>query len=162
MSLTAFTGVIDPGVLILNFDDKTTRIDAVAAVGQVDTPVFVRKASLAAADDESLRSVYFSAPDDMEVRVLRVLATHTAGGITVTASIAQADDLLDYTMGAICEQSVTSINGTTQATLDLRTTTGRRIMLLRGVRYRVTIAAAGGTLDVGQATVLLRTRRRAR
>ena len=162
MSLTAFTGVIDPGVLILNFDDKTTRIDAVSAVGQVDYPVFVRKASLAAADDESTRSVYFSAPDDMEVRVLRVLATHTAGGITVTASIAQADDLLDYTMGAVCEQSVTSINGTAQATLDLRTTTGRRIMLLRGVRYRVTVAAAGGTLDVGQATVLLRTRRRAR
>ena len=162
MSLVAFTGQIVSQTLRDNFDDKTTRIDAVAAVGQVDYPVFVRKASLAAADDESLRSVYFSAPDDMEVRVLRVLATHTAGGITVTASIAQADDLLDYTMGAVCEQSVTSINGTAQATLDLRTTTGRRIMLLRGVRYRVTIAAAGGTLDVGQATVLLRTRRRAR
>lgn len=162
MSLTPFTGTVAASRLRENFDDKTTRIDAVAAVGQVDTPAFVRKASLAAADDESLRSVYFTAPDDMEVRVLRVLAAHTAGGITVTASITEANDLLDYTMGAVCEQSVTSINGTAQATLDLRTTTGRRIMLLRGVRYRVTIAAAGGTLDVGQATVLLRTRRRAR
>lgn len=162
MSLTPFTGTITSAALRDNFDDKTTRIDAIAAVGQVDTPIFVRKAALAAADDESLRSVWFTAPDDMEVRVLRVLATHTAGGITVTASIAQADDLLDYTMGAVVEQTVASINGTAQATLDLRTTTGRRIMLLRGIRYRVTIAATGGTLDVGQATVLLRSRRRTR
>jgi hypothetical protein len=162
MALVAFTGTIAATTLNANFGDKTTRIDAVAAVGQVDYPVFVRKASLAAADDISLRSVYFTAPDDAEVRVLRVLATHSTTGITVTASIAEASGLVDYTMGAVCEQAVASINGTAQATLDLRTTTGRRIMLLRGVRYRVTVAAAGGTLDVGQATVLLRTRRRAR
>lgn len=162
MSLVPFTGVIAAADLRDNFDDKTTRIDAVAAVGQVDWPVFVRKGTLAVADDESTRSVYFSAPDDMEVRVLRVLCTHTTTGVTVTASIAEANDALDYTMGAVCEQAVASINGTAQATLDLRTTTGRRIMLLRGVRYRVTVTASGGTADVGQATVLLRTRRRSR
>jgi len=162
MSLVAFTGATSATTLNANFDDKTTTIDANSVAGQVDYPIFIRKGTLAVADDVSIRSVYFTAPDDAEVRVLRVLATHTTTGITVTASIAEENDALDYTMGAVVTQAVASINGTAQATLDLRTTTGRRIMLLRGVRYRLSIVAAGGTLDVGQATVLLRTRRRTR
>jgi len=162
MSLTPFTGTTSASVLNANFDDATTRIDATMVAGRVDYPVHVRKATLAVADDVSVRSVAFTATDDMELRVLRVLCTHTAGGITLTATIEQADGDAAFMMDQTISVSVASINGTAQASLDLRTTTGRRIMLLRGVRYRLRVAAVGGTADVGQATALLRTRRRTR
>lgn len=162
MTLTAFTGTTDADVLNANFDDATTRIDATMVAGRVDYPVHVRKGTLAVADDVSVRSVTFTAPDDMELRVLRVLCTHTTTGITLTAAIEQADGDTAFMMDQTISVDVASINGTAQASLDLRTTTGRRIMLLRGVRYRLKITAAGGTADVGQATALLRTRRRTR
>lgn len=162
MSLVAFTGATSATTLNANFDDKTTTIDANAIAGRVDHPVHVRRGSLAVADDVSLRSVYWTAPDDMEVRALRVLATHSAGGLTVTATLSEANGLVDLMMGVDPTVSVASINGTAQASLDLRTTTGRRIMLLRGVRYRLSVSVVGGTVDVGQATVLLRTKRRTR
>jgi len=162
VTLTVLTGTVSASVLRANFDDKTTRIDATAVAGQVDYPVHVRKGTLAVADDVSVRSVSFTAPDDMELRVLRVLCTHTTTGVTVTASIEQADGDTQLMMDATVSVSVASINGTAQASLDLRTTTGRRIMLLRGVRYRLTVTATGGTATVGQATALLRTRRRTR
>jgi hypothetical protein len=162
LSLTPFTGTTDADVLTQNFNDARTRVEATMIAGRVDYPIHVRKASLAAADDVSLRSVAWTSADDAEVRVLRVLATHTAGGITVTATLEQFDGDTAFMMDAAVTVSVASVNGTAQASLDLRTTTGRRIMLLRGVRYRLTLSATGGTLDVGQATVLLRTRRRTR
>jgi hypothetical protein len=162
MALVAFTGATSATTLNANFDDATTRIDATMVAGRVDYPIHVRKGTLAVADDVSLRSVAWTAADDSEVRVLRVLATHTTTGIDVTATLEQADGDTAFMMDAAVTVSVACINGTAQASLDLRTTTGRRIMLLRGVRYRLTVSAAGGTVNVGQATVLLRTRRRTR
>jgi hypothetical protein len=96
------------------------------------------------------------------LRVLRVLADHTTTGITVTAALEEANGDTDLTMGQAVNVSVASINGVAQASLDLRTTTGRRIMLFRGVRYRLVLSAVGGTIDVAQATAVLRTRRRIR
>jgi hypothetical protein len=162
MSLTAFTGTITASALNANYDDKTTRIDAAAILGRVDFPISVRRASLAVANDVSVRSVMWTAPDDAEVRVLRVLCTHSTTGLTVTATLSQADGDTAFMMGTDPSVSIASINGTAQATLDMRTTTGRRIMLLRGVRYRLAIAVVGGTANVGQGTVVLRTRRRVR
>jgi hypothetical protein len=162
MALVLFTGATSAATLNANFDDATTRIDATMIAGRVDYPVHVRKATLAVADDVSVRSVMFTAPDDAEVRVLRVLSKHTTTGRTVTATLEQADGDTSLMLGQTISVSVASINGTAQASLDLRTTTGTRIMLLRGVRYRLTLSTVGGSVDVGQATVLLRTRRRTR
>jgi len=162
MTLTAFTGTITESALNDNYDDKTTRIDAAAILGRVDHPITVRRASLAVANDIAVRSVMWTAPDDAEVRVLRVLCTHSTTGLTVTATLDEANGLTDFMMGENPTVSVASINGTAQASLDLRTTTGKRIMLLRGVRYRLSVAVVGGTADVGQATVVVRTRRRTR
>ena len=162
MSLTPFTGTTSATVLNNNFNDANSRINATSIAGRKDTPLFVRKGTLAVADDVSTRSVLWTAPDDLELRVLRVLCTHTTTGVDVTATIEQADGDTSFMMDAAVTVSVASINGTAQTTLDLRTTTGRRIMLMRGVRYRLTVSAAGGTATVGQATALLRSRRRTR
>ena len=162
MTLTSFAGTTSAPTLNANFDDATARIDATMVAGRVDYPVTVRKGTLAVADDVSVRSVTFTAPDDMELRVLRVLCTHTTTGVTVTAALEQADGDAAFMMDQTISVDVASINGTAQASLDLRTTTGTRIMLLRGIRYRLKVTASGGTATVGQAAALLRTRRRTR
>jgi hypothetical protein len=112
--------------------------------------------------DVSLRSVDFTAPDDLELRVLRVLVTHTAAVGDVTATLTVTDGDTAYLLDQTISVSVASLNGTAQASLDCRTTTqAKRLRLLRGVRYRLTLSTAA-TVDVGQATLLLRTRRRTR
>jgi hypothetical protein len=162
VTLTAFTGTISATTLKANFDDATARIDATSVAGRVDHPLTIRKASLAVADDVSVRSIVWTAADDAELRVLRVLADHSTTGVTITAALEEANGDTDLTMGQAVNVSVASINGVAQASLDLRTTTGRRIMLFRGVRYRLVLSAVGGTIDVAQATAVLRTRRRIR
>jgi hypothetical protein len=112
--------------------------------------------------DVSLRSIDFTAPDDLELRVLRILVTHTAAVGDVTATLSVTDGDTTYLLDQTITKSVASVNGTAQDTLDCRTTTqAKRLRLLRGVRYRLTLSTAA-TVDVGQATLLLRTRRRTR
>ena len=145
-----------------DFDALTSRLNATMIDGQVDHPVLLRKASLAVADDVSVRSIAWTPQDDAEVRVLRVNATHTAGGITVTATLSVDNGADEFLMDTSPTVSVASVNGTSKASLDLRTVTGTRQMLFKGVRYRLTLSVVGGTLTQGQAVLLLRTRRRAR
>jgi hypothetical protein len=112
--------------------------------------------------DVSLRSVDFTAPDDLELRVLRILVTHTAAVGDVTATLTVTDGDTAYLLDQTISISVASLSGTAQASLDCRTTTqAKRLRLLRGVRYRLTLSTAA-TVDVGQATLLLRSRRRTR
>lgn len=162
MSLVPFTGTITAAALKANFDAATATITSQMQLGQVDHAVVYRKGVLAAADAVQLRSVDFTAGDDYEARALRVLCTHTAAGRTVTATLTQTDGDTSVLMDTDITVSVASINGTAQASLDLRTTTGTRIMLFRGVRYRLTLSVDAATVDVGQVSLLLRTRRRRR
>jgi hypothetical protein len=145
-----------------DFDALTPSLDSNTLLGQEDFPLTLRVSSLAVAMDVSLRSVDFTAPDDLELRVLRVLVTHTAAVGDVTATLTVTDGDTAYLLDQTISVSVTSLNGTAQASLDCRTTTqAKRLRLLRGVRYRLTLSTAA-TVDVGQATLLLRTRRRTR
>lgn len=149
------SGTVTQANLRTDFDANTANLTSDAVVSSGDYPISLRKAS--ATGD----TVYdFTAPDDLEVRALRVTAIHTTTGLTVTATLQETNGDVDYTAGAVLSASVGSVNGTAQATTDYRTTTGTRVMLLRGVRYRLTLTVSGGTLTQGQATVILGTRRR--
>ena len=156
------SGTVTQAALRTDFDALTTRINATMVDGQVDHPVLMRRPTLAVADDVSLRSIAWTPQDDAEVRVLRVNAIHTAAGITVTATLSVENGTTDYLMNDPPTVSVASVNGTAKASLDLRTVTGARQMLFKGVRYRLTLSVVGGTLTEGQAVLLLRTRRRTR
>jgi hypothetical protein len=156
------SGTVTQTALRTDFDALTTSLSGNTLLGQEDFPLTLRVASLAVAMDVSLRSVDFTAPDDLELRVLRVLVTHTAAVGDVTATLTVTDGDTAYLLDQTISVSVASLNGTAQASLDCRTTTqAKRLRLLRGVRYRLTLSTAA-TVDVGQATLLLRTRRRTR
>ena len=156
------SGTVTQTALRTDFDALTTSLSSNTLLGQEDFPLTLRVASLAVAMDVSLRSVDFTSPDDLELRVLRVLVTHTAAVGNVTATLTVTDGDTAYLLDQTISVSVASLNGTAQASLDCRTTTqAKRLRLLRGVRYRLTLSTAA-TVDVGQATLLLRTRRRTR
>ena len=156
------SGTVTQTALRTDFDALTLSLSSNTLLGQEDFPLTLRVASLAVAMDVSLRSVDFTAPDDLELRVLRVLVTHTAAVGNVTATLTVTDGDTAYLLDQTITVSVASLNGTAQASLDCRTTTqAKRLRLLRGVRYRLTLSTAA-TVDVGQATLLLRTRRRTR
>jgi hypothetical protein len=156
------SGTVTQTALRTDFDALTTSLSSDALAGQLDFPIPLRVASLAVAMDVSLRSVDFTAPDDLELRVLRVLVTHTAAVGNVTATLTVTDGDTAYLLDQTISVSVASLSGTAQASLDCRTTTqAKRLRLLRGVRYRLTLSTAA-TVDVGQATLLLRSRRRTR
>ena len=156
------SGTVTQTALRTDFDALTLSLSSNTLLGQEDFPLTLRVASLAVAMDVSLRSVDFTAPDDLELRVLRVLVTHTAAVGNVTATLTVTDGDTAYLLDQTITVSVASLNGTAQASLDCRTTTqAKRLRLLRGVRYRLTLSTAA-TVDVGQATLLLRSRRRTR
>jgi len=156
------SGTVTQTALRTDFDALTLSLSSNTLLGQEDFPLTLRVASLAVAMDVSLRSVDFTAPDDLELRVLRVLVTHTAAVGNVTATLTVTDGDTAYLLDQTISVSVASLNGTAQASLDCRTTTqAKRLRLLRGVRYRLTLSTAA-TVDVGQATLLLRSRRRTR
>ena len=156
------SGTVTQTALRTDFDALTPSLDNNTLLGQEDFPLTLRVSSLAVAMDVSLRSVDFTAPDDLELRVLRVLVTHTAAVGDVTATLTVTDGDTAYLLDQTISVSVASLNGTAQASLDCQTTTqAKRLRLLRGVRYRLTLSTAA-TVDVGQATLLLRTRRRTR
>lgn len=156
------SGTVTQAALRTDFDALTASLTTDALAGQADFPIALRVASLAVAMDVSLRSIDFTAPDDLELRVVRVLVTHTAAVGDVTATLTVTDGDTAYLLDQTITVSVASVNGTAQASLDCRTTTqAKRLRLLRGVRYRLTLSTAA-TVDVGQATLVLRTRRRTR
>lgn len=158
------SGSVTQAALRTDFDQFTSRINARMVAGAVDFSVLARRDGLANADDISLRSVAWTQPDDAELRVLRAEVTHSATGRTVTATLTAEglDDPLDAFGGAPVTVSRASINGNISGYLDLRATTGRRVFLLRGVRYRLSIEVDAASVTMGAAHVLLRSRRRTR
>lgn len=158
------SGTVTQAALRTDFDQFTTRINTRMVAGAADFNIFARRDSLDDTDDLSLRSVAWTQPDDAEVRVLRAECTHTTTGRTVTAKLyADNDPNNDYIGGSPLEVTRASINGNIISSLDLRTTSGRRVMLLRGVRYRLEVGVdAGAAITAGIAEVLLRARRRTR
>lgn len=162
MSLPA--GVILAADLISNLDALTTTLTAQARNGQKDFNVPLTHAALLTTTPEPARVVDFTAPDDLELRAIRVSATSTAAGQTVTIALTQTDGDNAYLLDFLPTITVTTVVGTAHATLDLRTTTQAiRLRLLRGVQYRMTATtSAAANAPQVSAALVLRTRRRRR
>lgn len=162
MSLTPFTGTVDADVLDANFDDKTAELTSQAIAGRKDSVVFHRVSGAVFGAAVALRTQDFVAGDDFEMRVLRVRSISGTAGFTVTARLEAADGDTDLLIGQTFSVSVTSVVGTSQASLDCRDTTqARRVNLLRGGRYRLVVESTGA-LQAAQVSVVLRSRRRRR
>lgn len=161
MSLTPFTGGVTAAALNANFDDKTETITTQSALVGGDFCVFHRVEGLDASTALAIRTLTFYAPDDFEVRVLRIRCVDTGTGATATATLSGAVSV-DDVIGQDLSVSVAGIGGTSQASLDCRDTDQpRRVMLVRGVPYTLTLEVDAAVTEA-QATVVLRARRRVR
>jgi hypothetical protein len=160
MSLTPFTGTTSATTLNANFDDATATITAQADDGAKDQTVHLYLASLASGADLSVRSVAFTMQDDMEVRVFVARVTDT-GVRAISASVEVENGDSTFLSGYTMSLSVTTAAGTVDTrptSLDLRTATGRRIRLLRGVRYRMAFQNTSGGTVTGPLQLMLQLR----
>lgn len=162
MALVPFTGTVTEATLRSNFDDKTLTLSTNAQAGKTDHVVYVFRDALNTTDDISLRCVDFTPVDDYELRVLRLRLVDTVASRTVTATVTVTDGDTTFLLDQTISVTGTTINGTSNANLDLRSVTGTRIRLLKGVPYRLTIGTpSAGPLTAAQASVVLRSLRRA-
>ena len=165
MALVTLNGTVEASELLNNYDDLTSTLAANAILGQCDQTIFAFVRSLAAATALSLRTVAFTLQDDAEVRILYGYGTADAGSrlLTVTLAVDNGDStyLVDHTLTATVTSAGAGITHTRPTLTDLRTTTGTRVRLKKGVRYRITVSTDAGTYTDVCAGVQLRTVRRA-
>lgn len=162
MALVPFTGLITQATLRANFDDKTLTLSTNALAGKTDHVVFVKALNLTTTTDISLRSVDFTPVDDYEVRVLRIRLDDTVASRTVEASLTVADGDATFLLDKTVSVTGTTVVGVSNANLDLRTVTGTRLRLLKGVPYRLSLGpSSSGTVPFAQASLVLRSLRRA-
>ncbi len=164
MTISAFTSPISASQLNTNFDDATSALTSQAILGQVDGNVFLlltTAGQLASAADISLRSIAWTPTDDQELRIAFIRATDTAANaITLVLVVENSDTafLVDQSISI----PLTTVNGTidsrTAGDEDYRTTTGIRVKLLKGVRYRLTMVNVSGATIGGPLEVCCQTR----
>lgn len=175
MPLTPFTGVVSASVLNDNFDLQTAQLTTNSAAGQKDQLIFVWLASLTSATALSLRTVAWTQQDDAELRIVMARGTADAAGRNMTATLTvdggvtggvagTGDDtfLVDNTISATTATSVgAGAVDSRPSESDYRTTTGTRLRLLKGVRYRLTMVCnTAGTFTDAEAIVQCRSLRR--
>jgi hypothetical protein len=161
VALTAFTSPITLSQLRANFDDATATQLTNMRAGAKDQTISLRLASLASGADLSLRSTAWTQQDDAELRILMARVTDTAAraiGVALTVENGDTLFLVDHTIS----DSFNTANGTVDERTDYRTTTGTRVRLLKGVRYRLAFTNTSGGSVGGplQACVQLRSVRR--
>lgn len=162
MALTPFSGGITAAILNANADDRTVSLLANAKAGQKDGEIPLRLASLASGADLSLRSIAWTQQDDQELRLLALRVTDTGAGRAVTATLTVDNGDDTYLVEHPISVAITTVIGTADGRTGFRTTTGIRVRLLKGVRYRLAIQNTSGSTINGplQAVVQLRSRRR--
>jgi hypothetical protein len=161
MALVPFTGTVTQATLRANFDDKTSTLTTNALAGKTDHVVYVQRLALNTTDDISVRCVDFTPVDDYELRVLRLRLDDTVASRTVTATVTVTDGDTTFLLDKTISVTGTTIIGVSNAYLDLRTVTGNRLRLLKGVPYRLTIdAPSAGPLTSAMASIVLRSLRR--
>jgi hypothetical protein len=135
------SGTVTATALRTDFDQHRATLKANARVGRKDqtrvmTPLSTLTSSLAL----SLRSYAWTQQDDQELRVLMIRGT-TDGAATITLTLTvENDDETFLVDQAVTVSAVAGGAGTVDGRADYRTTTGDRLRLLKGVRYRLTVA----------------------
>lgn len=165
MALTAFTGTTSAATLNSNFDDKTTTIATQMQAGQKDQTVELRLTTLASTDELRGRSRAWVQADHAQLRIAYLRATDSGGAarsVTFTLTVDNSDD--DYLVEFPVSITVTTIVGTVDSRASSATdyrTGVPWLRLVKGVRYRLTLSVASGTVTGPvYAGVQLRSRRR--
>lgn len=155
------SGTITATALRTDFDALTASIPASDEWdGDFSVPLLV--SNLADTTTARDRSIAFTPQDDYEVRGLFLRVTDGTASRIVTATLTQDNDGTTYLLDGAVSVSVTTINGTVDSRptgLDLRTVTGTRIRLVKGVRYRLSVQnTSAGTTVTGPVLVMLQLR----
>lgn len=163
MALVPFTGTISAATLNANFGDSIASLNTNAVPASNDFDIVMTRANLATADDVTLRSLAFTPTDDWELRALRVTALATLGTgqvVTATLTVDNGDStyLIGQTPTASCTIAATGTTTTGNADYTL-IYLSRRLRLLKGVRYRLTLSTTGA-IFLAQAFAVVRSQRR--
>lgn len=165
MSLTSFTGTIALTTLRSNFDLQTSTLATNAQAGAKDSTRFRRIATLTNATALSARTLAWTQPDDQELRIIYGFGTADAGSRTLTVALTVDNGDTLFLVDNTVSVSVTSSGAATFSTRtagsgNYLVTTGTRLRLLKGVRYRLTASTDAGTWTAVSIGVQLRSLRR--
>lgn len=177
--MITLSGTISGGDLDANSAEETAQLLSNLKAGAKDSYVPIDCASLDVDTAFRDRHIVFTPQTDMELRVLRLSVVGLAATSFSTKIKLEACDPLaayvvatghpsldEYLLDETIEKDVATTDATeTHGSLDLRTTSGRRIFLLGGVSYRLVLsstALAAGPVARANGGVLLRGRRRIR
>lgn len=149
------------------FDASRAGLQTAFSAGDSDNGLTFDVSSLTTATAEALRSLEFVAPDDLELRVLGLSADHGAITNVVTCTLTQQDvgTVTTPTVYILDEDWVVSLTCSGSAEEEFArqaymTTSGSRLMLKRGVAYKLTLATDGGTITRATGTIYWRVKRR--
>lgn len=134
------SGTVTATALRTDFDQHRATLKANARVGRKDqTRVMRTTGTLTAATALSLRTYAWTQTDDQELRLLMIRGTTDgAATITLTLTVDNLDDT--FLSKQTCTATVTAGGASTvDGRTSFITTTGVRLRLLKGVRYRMTV-----------------------
>lgn len=128
--------------------------------GQVDVVVFDLDSSTPEAD----RKIEFTPQDDLELQMIGLTVNGGFAGRAFTAELTVVGGVTKYLLDETVSVSHTLSGSSKESTRTTFTSaTGRKVFLVRGVAYALTLSAASASAtDLVQGTLYLRARRRRR
>lgn len=133
------SGTVSISQLRTDFDSLTTTIATNATGGGKDHNHTLRLAALTDVTALSARSLAWTPQDDQELRLIGLRITDGTAGRSVAMSLTVDNGDSSFLLGYSVTASVTTVIGTADSRQDWRTTTGNRLRLLKGVRYRLAL-----------------------
>lgn len=166
MTLAA-NNLIEASELNTEQDAKRTQLNGVLSSGYKTWTFHKRAYDLTSATNIVNRSMELIPSDDWELVMFGVQGSGNNGSVTLSATLETPDDidntfLLGDTITAIIASTGAAFQSSRQS---YTTTTGRRLWLLRGVKYRISIASTDVSPPSGswvEATVACKSRLRER
>jgi hypothetical protein len=161
---TPLTGTVTLAALRAHFDESTADLRDQAKEGRKDSEVRLYVASLATAALLRDRSVAWVQQDDAELRIISAHGIAASAGRTLSVALEVENGdglfLVDHEVAVSVSASGAGTFYTRNVDGDFRTTTGPRIRLQRGVRYRLSVFATGGAWTEVEAYAQIRSVRR--
>lgn len=148
-------------------DGQRSTLNGVLSGGYKTWTFHKRAYDLSSATDAANRSMEIIPSDDWELLMLGVAGNSNNSGITFSATLETPDDIDNtFLLGQVVTAEVASTGSAYQTARTAYTaTTGRRLWLLRGVKYRFSIASTDASPPSGswvEATVACKSRLRER
>lgn len=148
-------------------DGQRSTLNGVLSGGYRTWTFHKRAYDLASTTDIAERSMEIIPSDDWELLMFGVAGNGTNGSTTFSATLETPDDSDNtFLLGQTVTAQVASTGSAYQTSRqNYTTTTGRRLWLLRGVKYRISIASTDASPPSGswvEATVSCKSRLRER